>query len=180
MPIMKICRAVLRSITHLNTVKASNNNAKYRFYFTLLHFLKSGVFDSGTARNLVQISNDEPDVTLPDVTVENLSDWCERRREDEIFKTMTRHCFADLAVQMRWPIVNDLFTSWKYFSGMNFDLFIHLRRKRLLSGKNMSTNLIASNEALFWRFSHDPKAFFAQGDTVHFSDDNGGINVPAT
>lgn len=161
----------------MNTV---NNNAKYSFYFELLSFLRAELFDPAEARDLVDISNDYPEITLPEVTFENLSKWYESRRENEIFRTMTKHCFADLAVQMRALHVDALFVEWKFFSGLDQELFVHQRNKIDLSGKVVLASIVASDEALFARFWADPGMFLAQGDVVHFSNEEDGvINVIA-
>ena len=121
--------------------------------------------------------NDHPEITLPDVTLENLEEWYEQYSTNDIhnegmaiMETMIEYFFADLATQMRNEPVRDLFMEWKTWSGIPDDLFIHIRKSKDLGCGISTLTVVTDDISAFRRFCEDPDQFEHSGE-VHFSED---------
>lgn len=162
-----------------NTVM--NTNPKFDFYSKLFLVMRSELFLRAEARSLVELSNDRPEITLPDVTLENLELWHEQYKienEDDgiaIMETMTEYCFADLAAQMRNEPVRDMFLNWKTWSGVPDDVFIHVRKSTDLGDSFATLTVVTDDIAAFRKFCKDPENFYYSGE-VHFSESESAMD----
>ena len=160
----------------LTTDTVMKTNPKFDFYSTLFRVMRSESFLLAEAKCLLLMVNDYPEITLPDVTLDNLEEWHEQYSTNDIhnkgmtiMKTMIEHFFTDLATQMRNEPVRDLFMEWKTWSGILDDLFIHVRKSTDL-GCGISTLTIMTDDiSAFRRFCEDPDQF-GHSSEVHFSE----------
>lgn len=156
-----------------NTVM--NTNPKFDFYSKLFLVMRSELFLRAEAKILVGMVNDHPEITLPDVTLENLEEWHEDYRLDSgeegilIMQTMTEYFFADLATQMRNEPVRDLFMDWKRWVGIPNDLFVHVRRSTDLGDGVATLTVVTDNIEKFRKYCEDPDEVTYAGE-VHFSE----------
>ncbi len=165
----------------LVTKTIMNTNPKFDFYTKLFLVMRSELFLRAEAQSLVEMVKDHPEITLTEVTLENLEEWHEQYKMENsdqgifIMETMTEHFFIDLASQMRNEPVRDLFTDWKKWAGIPNDLFIHIRKATDLGDGVATLTVVTDDIVKFRKYCEDPDEVTYAGE-IHFSESEAAMD----
>jgi hypothetical protein len=161
-------------------------NPKFDFYAKLYTLIQNKEFKPAIAEEVFAIySANQAEISLPDVTLENLEVWHEcfyREPKEgqrmslgesiegiEVFEEMVEAVFEDLAPQMRSAAVRELHQDYKQMASIPDDLFIRIRRVKALDETFAAITVVTDNVEKFRLFFTDPEKFAYSGE-VHYTE----------